>query len=140
MELKETVTLTLAPLSKKESKAEIEENLKYIWRALGHDGEHGVFPEYAFYAHPEFDLNDDVAEAREKQDPRSKVIDRTRTTSRWFTYHADCIRLSYTLKTLLFQLDVIHPDSGKQYRIFYVDGKSQICKDANAAFNKKQLI
>jgi len=66
-------------------------------------------------------------------------VDTVKTSSNWSSYHGDLLKLSRDVD-VAFQLDTLHPQTEKQFRIFYSNGKSRICETPDEIFDKSKLI
>jgi len=144
---KEDIVLTIAlnpTTAKKYSKDEKAQLFKEFWH---------VFYQCATDDAPFKDLRELYLTER-KEAPKRKggsktdkeimeelgaVITRV-TDQEWPNYHIDCLRLANKHPALVLELQVQHPQTGKEFKIFYAKNKSQFCDSMTDTFSDALLV
>jgi len=66
----------------------------------------------------------------------------TATSADWKYYHADTLAFSLAPanRTIVFQLEVEHPRSGKKFKVYYSKGETQFCDNLTDKFDETLLV
>jgi hypothetical protein len=66
--------------------------------------------------------------------------DTVRTAETWHSYHANMLRLAYYYPDIVFQIDVLHPQTNLKFRSYYANALHCLCDTVDEEFDKTKLI